>query len=60
MQELLTYINMIKRILDRHYEKEIVFYDNGSWYSREHCREISLEELEDFLLEVTDKPEYHI
>jgi hypothetical protein len=47
MKELLLYINTLKQIIDSYYEKEVVFYniESGTWYSREHSREISHEEL---------------
>jgi hypothetical protein len=59
MHELMTYVNIIKTILDRDYGKEVVFYDDGDWYSRDHCRNITLEELKEYILKVTDKEEYH-
>lgn len=47
MQELLLYINTLKEIIDSYHEREIVFYniESGTWYSREHSREISHDEL---------------
>lgn len=57
-QELLKYIELIREIASREYEKDILFYNEGAWYSREHCREITLDELEDFILRITEKPEY--
>jgi len=59
MNEIMAYVNMIKKILDRYYGKEVVFYNNGEWYSRDHSRNISLKELEEYLWYVTDKEEYH-
>jgi hypothetical protein len=59
LNELLVYANMIKEILDRDYGKEVVFYDNGEWYSRDHCRNISLEELKEYVLKVTNREEYY-
>ena len=59
-QELSAYIEIIRRIATRHYGKEIIFRQNdGTWYSREHCRCITLEELEDLIMKITDKEEYH-
>ncbi len=58
MKELLKYIELIRKIALREYEKDILFYNDGTWYSREHCKEITLEELEDFILNITEKP-YH-
>jgi hypothetical protein len=54
MEELLFYINLIRQIVCREYEKEILFYNDGEWYSREHCRNITLDELKEFVLETTD------
>jgi len=59
MNELLAYVNMIKKVLDRDYGKEVVFYNEGEWYSRDHSRNISLEELEAYLLKVADRECYH-
>jgi hypothetical protein len=59
MNEIMAYVNMIKKILDRDYGKEVVFYHEGEWYSRNHGRNISLEELEEYLLKVTDREEYY-
>jgi hypothetical protein len=49
------YVNMIKEVLDRHYGKEVVFYNDGMWYSRDHCRNITVDELRDYLLQQTDR-----
>jgi hypothetical protein len=35
--------------------KETVFYDDQGWYSREHCRNISNEELINWVLEITEE-----
>lgn len=59
MNELMAYVQMIKEVLDRDYGKEVVSYNNGEWYSRNHSRNISYEELEEYLLSVTDKKEYY-
>lgn len=63
MKELPAYVKMIKEVLDRDYEKGVVFYDNGEWHSRNHSRhghrKITLEELRDYLLDVTNKEEYY-
>ncbi|MFZ4454260.1 hypothetical protein [Salibacterium aidingense] len=45
MNELLTYVAIVKTIADRIYGKEVIFYDNGQWYSREHSRYISDDEV---------------
>ncbi|MFI2856880.1 hypothetical protein ACH6EH_07040 [Paenibacillus sp. JSM ZJ436] len=59
MNELMAYVQMIKQILDRDYGKQSVSYNNGQWYSREHSRNITYEELEEYLLKVTDREEYY-
>lgn len=53
MKELLKYVDIIKDIINYHYEKEVVFYNNGEWYSREHSRNITLEELAIWVQELT-------
>jgi len=52
MQELLLYIETLKALIDTYYEKETVFYDEGKWYSREHCRNITPEELTDWVKDI--------
>jgi hypothetical protein len=52
-QEYLIYTKTLKEIIDRHYEKETVFYEDGVWYSRHHGRNITAEELSGFALEIT-------
>lgn len=54
--ELMTYVYMIKEILDINYGKEVVFYDAGEWYSRVHERIISMDELKQYLKEVALHP----
>jgi len=58
MNEIMAYVNMIKKVLDRNYGKEVIFYSDGEWYSRDHSRNILLEELEEYLLRVTDREDY--
>jgi hypothetical protein len=53
MEEFLLYTKTLKEIITRHYEKEMVYYDCGEWYSREHCRKITFQELCDWVLEIT-------
>lgn len=53
MKEIMMYVNMIKEVLDRNYGKEVVFYNDGEWYSRDHCRNITVEELREYLLQNT-------
>lgn len=55
MKELMAYINMIKEVLDREYGKEVVFYHDGEWYSRDHSRNLSIEELREYLLQQTHR-----
>lgn len=56
INEKSTYIEMIKYIIDSFYGKETIFYlDKGKWYSREHCKEIGLKELNDFLFDTINK-----
>lgn len=45
MKEFEFYVSLIKRIIDSDNGKETVFYDSGEWYSRRHCRIITLDEL---------------
>lgn len=59
MHEFMIYVNIIKTILDRDYGKEVVFYNDGEWYSRDHSKIITLEELKEYILKVTDKEEYY-
>lgn len=55
MKEFLFYVGIIKEILDRNYGKEVVFYNEGEWYSRDHSRIISLDELRKYILQVTNR-----
>lgn len=55
MKELMVYVEIIKTILDSDYGKEVVFYKNGEWYSREHSRVITLDELKDYVLDTFNK-----
>jgi len=58
MKELLLYITTIKEIIDRHYGKGIVFYEEGvGWYSRYHSEYITDEKLVEWLLEITQTNE---
>lgn len=57
MQEFLRYINIIKQVLDRDYGKERVFYNDGEWYDRNSCKNLSLDELEKEVVEVVSQPE---
>jgi hypothetical protein len=59
MEELLFYVNLIKQLVCRECEKEILFYNDGEWYSREHCRNISLDELKEFVLDTTSNAYYN-
>lgn len=55
MNEFMLYINTLKSIVDRHYEREEVFYNNGQWYSRYHSRDITQEELVEWVMEITER-----
>ena len=59
MKNVKLYLRTIKSIIDNHYGKEIVFYDGDydEWYSRMHCRNITPEELSDWVLELTKSKE---
>lgn len=50
MNEFMTYVAILKTAADRIYGKEVVFYDGGEWYSREHGRYITPEELAEFVI----------
>jgi len=52
MSELLLYIKTLKEIIDTHYEKGTVFYEEGEWYSREHSHHITPKELTDWVLKI--------
>lgn len=52
MQELLQYVELIKKLTASKYSKDVLFYNVGNWYSREHYREITLEELCDFVIDI--------
>lgn len=54
MGEFLLYINILKSIIDTEYERETVFYENGKWWPRDHCRYISPEVLTDWVLEIVN------
>jgi hypothetical protein len=56
-KRLLLYVNAMKTIIDTNYEKEMVFYDDGDWYSRHHCRNITDEELIEWVIEITEPKE---
>ena len=49
------YVETLREIINRHYEKEMVFYDDlGRWYSRYHSDYITPDQLAEFVLELTD------
>jgi hypothetical protein len=56
MNELMIYVNALKRIADSHYGKEVIFYDGGVWYSREHCRNLTPDEVAEY---VYDESRYY-
>ena len=51
MGDIKLMIDFIKELSCLIYGKEVFFYDfdKNSWYSREHCKEVSLEEIIDWL-----------
>lgn len=53
MNEFDRYVSTLKRIADRHYGKEVLFYDSGEWYSRDHCRNLTTEEVCDYVFELS-------
>jgi hypothetical protein len=57
MNEFILYINTLKTIIDRFYEKETVFYSDGEWYSRRHGHSITQEELVKWVLDLTQPEE---
>jgi hypothetical protein len=52
MEELLLYIHTLKQIVDENYGKECVFYHDGMWYSRDHSRDITPQELCDYVIRI--------
>ena len=50
MEKMIDYIKELSSLI---YGKEVFFYeeDSNTWYSRDHCRYIELEELIDWLRE---------
>ena len=53
MKELMLYVELIREIVRRCYEKEMLFYENGEWYSRRHGRYITHDELSEWMLSIT-------
>lgn len=47
------YEQTMKQVIDRQYEKEMIFYDDIGIYSRHDLKHISPEELCEFILEIT-------
>lgn len=52
MKEFQFYIDLIKELIDSNNLKGTVYYSDGEWYSREHSRNITLEELKEMTLAV--------
>ena len=52
MKELILYVEALKEIICMRYEKQMAFYGEGEWYSREHGRVITSEELVNWVLEI--------
>jgi len=46
------YISIIKYIVNNYYEKGMIFYNDGEWYTRKLCGNISLEELEEWIEQI--------
>ena len=57
MEEKLLYVEILKNIINRYYEKEMVFYYNGKWYFKKHCRNMSTKELMDWIFKITSLEE---
>jgi len=55
--EKLAYVKILTDIITRFYEKEMVFYNEGEWYSREHSRNITIAELEEWIIRITASDE---
>lgn len=53
----MKYINIIKQVLDRDYGKDRVFYNDGVWYDRNSCKNLSLDELEKEVVEIVSQSE---
>ena len=58
MEEFKLYIETLKEMIDKHYDKEMVFYSDLGWYSREHCRNITPQEMCEWVLELNKKEDY--
>lgn len=58
LEEFKLYINTLKEMVDKHYDKEMIFYDDLGWYSREHGRNITPQELCDWVLELNKEEDY--
>lgn len=52
MDERMTYVTVIKRILDADYGKERVFYQDGEWYDRDTSSFRSVDEIASELYKV--------
>lgn len=51
MKDILSMIDFVKELSTLIYGKQVFFYDyeKGEWYSREHCRIVTLEEILEWL-----------
>ena len=51
------YAETLKGIIDDYYEQEMLFYhrEDGAWYSREHSRNLTPEEVCEWVKEITKK-----
>ena len=56
ISEKVAYTEMIKYLIDSYYEKSMVFYlGEGKWYSREHCTEIDISELDNWVFAIVNE-----
>lgn len=55
MKEFQFYIFLIKELIDTNNLKGTVYYNEGEWYSRQHSRNITLDELKEMVLEIANQ-----
>ena len=64
MKDIILMVEIFKRIVSRHYEKDMLFFDfdTGKWYSRYHCENLTTEQVCDWIYEITNdyEPDYEI
>ena len=49
----MLYVRTFQQIVSRIFVKDMIFYEEGKWYSRYHSGYISQQELMDWILELT-------